>query len=62
VFHALYDLGLVVFGGTSTALNQLDTEVKQPLGAFIAMLLALVAVLVHQKKLFKSVDDLTLAS
>lgn len=60
--HALYDIGLVVFGGPNTALNQLDTELKQPIGALFAMLLALVALFVCRTKLFKSIDDLSPAA
>ena len=60
--HALYDIGLVVFGGPSTPLNQIDTELKQPIGALLALILTFVALFVCRKKLFKSIDDLSPAT
>ena len=59
MIHAIYDIGLVVFGGTTTALNQLDPTGPKPLGALFALLLVPISMIVHRKKLFKSVDDLT---
>ena len=57
VIHALVDFSLVVFGGPDATLNELDPNEGLPIGSTLAMLLALVAVVVHRKRLFRSVDD-----
>ena len=57
VIHALVDFSLVVFGGPDATLNQLDPNEGLPVGSTMAMLLSLVAIVVHRKRLFRSIDD-----
>ena len=61
VIHALYDIGLVVFGGPNTPMNQIDTEVARPVGALLALVLGIVALIAYRTQLFKSIDDLATA-
>lgn len=57
VIHALVDFSLVVFGGPDATLNELDPNEGLPIGSTLAMLLALVAIAVHRRRLFRSIDD-----
>ncbi len=54
VVHALVDFSLIVFGGTSSTLNQLDTSGSRPWGVGIPLLLAVIAVFVYRKRMFSS--------
>jgi membrane protease YdiL (CAAX protease family) len=52
VVHTLVDFSLIVFGGTTATLNQLDTSGSRPWGVGIPLLLAVIAVIVYRKRLF----------
>jgi membrane protease YdiL (CAAX protease family) len=62
VSHFLVDFSLIVFGGTSATLNQLDTSGTRPWGVGVPLLLAVIAVLVYRKTMFSGNTEITEAS
>ena len=54
VVHALWDISLVTFTGTSVALNELDTESVRPANLIGVILLCAIAGAVHRKRLFRA--------
>lgn len=52
IIHGLWDISVVVFGGTESTLNELDTDAAQPATMAIVILLCLIAWVVHRKRLF----------
>jgi membrane protease YdiL (CAAX protease family) len=52
VIHAVWDISVVVFGGTESTLNELDSEAPKPATLAIVILLCFVAWVVHRKRLF----------
>ena len=52
VVHGMLDFSIIVFGGTSAAMNNLDSKAGAPVGAGIPLILAIVALIVHRKRFF----------
>lgn len=55
--HALWDISIIVFGGTGATLNELDSDALKPATMSTVLLLSLIALVVHRKRLFTSVDQ-----
>lgn len=49
--HALWDISLVVFGGTAGSLNELDPDGPQPATVIPVVAFCVIALLVHRKRL-----------
>jgi hypothetical protein len=50
--HGMLDFSIIVFGGTSAAMNNLDSDAGAPVGAGLPLILAIVALFVHRKRFF----------
>lgn len=57
LLHGIWDISVIVFGGTSGTLNELDTTAARPATMLTAMLLSLIAVIVHRKRLFTAIGQ-----
>lgn len=51
--HAIWDISVVTFGGTSMALNELDSDGVAPSNLFGVIVLCGIAGIVHRKRLFR---------